>query len=68
MRVRRGSPAVGGRCFACDLADGRVLRAVSLAGGAQITACHNHAWLVERARPRPQTVREAEAVARIEAA
>jgi hypothetical protein len=63
MRARRGSPAVGGECFACRIDDGRVLRSVRLATGEAIAACHNHGWLVERARPQPQTITEALSVA-----
>ena len=59
QRWHRGSPAVGGSCVVCGLADGRVLRAVKLDGGETVTACHNHAWLMERARPRPATVEDA---------
>lgn len=58
QRAWRGSPAVGGQCAVCGLDDVRLLRAVQL-GDAKITACHNHGWLVERARPRPTTLAEA---------
>ena len=55
-RARRGSPAVGNaRCIVCELADVRMLRAVKLADGRAIVACRNHAFLIERARPRPRS-------------
>lgn len=47
---------MGSSCVVCGLDDGRLLRAVALAGGEQITACQNHGWLIERARPKPESI------------
>ena len=57
QRQLRGSPAVNGSCAVCGLEDGRVLRAVKL-GDSTVVGCHNHAWLAERTRPRPETLEE----------
>lgn len=52
QRALRGSPAVHGACAICGLEDGRVLRAVKV-GEEMLVGCHNHAWLAERSRPKP---------------
>jgi len=59
QRWHRGSPAVDSACCVCGLDDGRVLRAVKLGDGTTVTACQNHGWLIERARPRLLSVQEA---------
>jgi hypothetical protein len=62
QRFWRGSVAVGASCVVCGLDDGRLIRAVRLATGEQIAACHNHGWLAERTRPQPSTVDELKAL------